>query len=168
MGKDISAFYGIKNINGADIYMTNDVLNIYKLTPSLVLEINEELENTFYSAYIWSIKMMRCDYQIVVDTSKLRLDKAFDNLSKVEYKTENGKQKKYIYEYKNYLKSLSDNVEIYERSIYIVSKKLNGNEEKKFVEGLNNLNNVGIEVEKVTDREEILRILYSTINRSGE
>lgn len=167
-GKDVSLFYGIKNINGPDVYTTTGIINIYKLTPSLVLDTNDELENTFYSSYIRSIKMMNIDYEILVETNKLKLDKAFDNLFKIEYETKNGKQKKMIENYEEYFKALANNVEIYERNILIILKKLNVTEEKKFIEGLKNLSYLGIETKKVTEREEILRILHENINRRWE
>lgn len=108
--------------------------------------------------------MMKVDYEILVETNKLKLDKAFDNLSKIEYETKNGKQKKMIENYEEYLKALANNVEIYERNIFIILKKLNVAEEKSFIEGLKNLSYLGIEAKKVTEREEILRILHESIN----
>ena len=97
------------------------------------------------------------------------LDDTFNALDNTQYKMKSQKQKNIVNKYKEYLKELSDDIEIYERCIYLIIKKMDDVGERQLTEALNNLKAIGIGVRKVQGREKILRIIYELINkRKGE
>lgn len=164
--KDVKNFYGITEVEKDSICTINGLVSIYELKPCLILEGDEQLDNIFYEAYIRNIKMLKVDYQIVIDTKKFKLDDTFNALDNTQYKMKSQKQKNVVNKYKEYLKELSDDIEIYERCIYLIIKKLDDVGERQLTEALTNLKAIGIGVRKVESREEILRIIYELINKS--
>lgn len=166
--KDISKLYNIIDVIGEDIITSKGKVNIYEVTPCMIIDDSDEIKNNIFNSYLLALKMINFDYQIIVNTSKMNFNNILNVLNKNIYNTDNAMQKKFIIEYKRHLFNLSKEVQIFCKSFYFVINKLKTTDENQLKEAFNNMKHLGISIQKVTTEEKIYKILYESINRISE
>lgn len=163
--RDISKLYNIIDVIGEDVITNKGRVNIYEVTPCMVIGDSDQIKNSIFNAYLVALKMINFDYQIIINTSKMSFSNILNVLNKNLYNTDNAMQKKFIVEYKKYLFDLSKEVQIFCKSFYLVINKLKIADENQLKEAFNTMKHLGISIQKITEEEKLYRILYESINR---
>lgn len=163
--RDIEKFYDIVDINNGKVITKNKRISIYKIKPCNVINRSDEFENQIYSAYLSAIRMINFNHQILIETKKLDFKNIFDKLDKNIYLTDEYKQKEIVQEYKNYMMKISKDINVYNRTFYLIVDELDMEKEKRLKEAFSFLENVGIKIKKITDNDRLYKLLYETINR---
>lgn len=164
--KNIQALYDINNITEQGNIITNtNNISIYKIHPINILNINDDYKNKIYATYMSWIKNID-NVQIIINNTEKTFDeqiKEYENrikdISSIELK-------KAINKYIEYLKQENIEKKSFVKEIYIVTCDSNKNDYNSrpdiemFISGLSS---IGVEIEKVIKKEEIIRILKAHI-----
>ena len=152
------------DIKEGKIVLENETIYVYEVKPCRVIEKNNEIEEQIYSAYLYAIKMINFDYQIILRTEKMQFECIEEVLEKNSYITKNSKQKRAIREYREYLQGVTNETQILRRNIYLLIGKMNESKEKDIEEMFKTLKNIGIHIKEIKDSNEVFKLLFETIN----
>lgn len=160
--KNISDFYKIISIDNGGIESNIGKAEVYKLYPSTILSnINEE-KNQYIKAYIEFLNTIETNIRVIVKNNKISIDKYKEKLNLQKSKSKTNNKKRLIDEYIKELKNKIDSLEITVNEMYFIVEK--GNNEKNFAQSIKILEELGIRIEKLTEKAQLEELLYRSIN----
>ncbi len=154
----------------------NSYLKILKIIP-INYKLKSELEKeAILNSYKIFLKTCNFNIQIIIQSKKLNLNQIISKIKNDNKKEENKKIKNIFQNYNNYIKKLNNERKSSAKNFYIVIKKEKGEDEEKIFEELNekaikikeNLNRCGNEVINIKNKNEIIEIFLSFLNKKSE
>lgn len=165
--KNIEELYKITSIS--DSYF-NTKLNkkdervyIFKITPLLFLDLSENVKLNLVEKYKEFLRELNFNIQILLLNKKLNLKTYIEKYFKYNENISKSMYDKYISELEKEIESEN----IYETNMYIIVSDIL--QEKTKIEEITRvilkLEELGCKVTKVTSKEEITKVLYSSLNK---
>ncbi len=165
---DVASIYSLKKEKDC-LYIydkTNKyVLNVYEILPINVINITEEIVDKILTKYIEFLRKVNFDFKIVATNKKLDVTKYIYIMNKKNNKL----KEKATNIYNEYILNmqkllLSENIYITKYYIVVLSK-YEQKEKNTIDEVIYSLAKTGCTVNKITKEEEILNVLYESINK---
>lgn len=178
--KDISKLYNIIDILNGNVILYNEKVQqnlyiyVYKIEPVVLINVPENNIAMIISKYIEFLREINCDFQIYIENRKVDINKYFNNNKYIlKEQTKNilrnldyNYQKLYM-QYKSSIYQMFSDKKIYTKNFYIIFSSMQKNTDK---EGqidicLSKLNDIGCQVTRIKDDDELQRFIYMAINK---
>lgn len=170
--KDISKLFNIKDISKGSITIDNITENlaihIYKIEPVLLINITENIKSLILSKYTEFLREIDCDFQIYIESRKIDGNKYFDTNESINVGRNSSSNYINLFnQYKSSINQLFFNQKIYIKNYYIVFSlnQKNLDKEKQIQSCLLKLNDLGCNVIRISDDNELKDLIYESINK---
>lgn len=167
--KKIQSLYNINEITEqGNIVINNKIIAIYKIHPINILNADDEYKNKIYSTYMAWIKNID-NIQIIINTKEKTFSNQIKEYEKRLKKVSSIELKNAINKYIKYLEQQGIEKENYIKEMYVIVNDDKYNNKQDIDMFITGLTNIGVEVEKVIQKEKINKILKTFIikDRNG-
>lgn len=156
--RNIKNMYNIKKITEKGRIITNNqIVAIYRIQPINIMNVTDEYKSKIYSNYISWIKNID-NIQIIINTKESSFSNQIKKYNERIKSINSLELKNAIKKYIEYLEQQCSEKINYTKEIYIiVSNKFENEHETSIL--INGLNNIGLTIEEITEKERVNKIL---------
>ena len=167
--KNIFELYNIQKINDECIEICINRIKkkvyIYEILPITILNISDEIVSNIISIYTEFLRELETEFQILISNQKLDVEKYIQDFMQF---IDIDKDMSEIYaEYIEDIRKKLYDEQLYNTKYYIVTyiKNTSIKKEKDIIATLYKLKQLGCNVNRIEGRNNLLKIMYSSINK---
>ena len=167
--KDIFELYNIQKITDECIEVCINKIKkkvyIYEISPITILNISDEIVSNITNIYTEFLRELEIEFQILVSNQKLDVEKYIKDFMQF---IDIDKNMSEIYvEYIEDIKKKLYDEQLYNTKYYIITyiKNTSIKKEKEIMATLCKLKQIGCNVKRIIGRNNLLKIMYNSINK---
>lgn len=161
---NIRELYNIQGITKNCVVINEKNISIFEIGEICLLEQDKNVEETIKNAYIACVRSISVDYQILIKTDKINMQDYIDDVSKKQCEILNDELKYASKKYIEYLRDIWKAKKIYMTKYYFLASELSEQDEKNIKLAFKEMEELGLKVIKIEDKEKIYNLFRECIN----